>query len=246
MLPHFFAHIPADSRDNERNGNANAQIGGKGDAPQRDVEGSDEDAHHRFHCQRDADRRDRVGVEHLKKFHIRGDQGDQIALVPALQSGGAQPSKRAENAVAHDSQDPEGDVVVQTLLREAKDRARKGQRGQEDPDRSRLDLCIQPEPVQDRASAQNRDELYGKESQRARQHGQDHVARKRLYKAEHPEQRNDPGATLGSILFTHALPPPFRSCLYFRSYPYSRSGRCPRSCRYSRSGRCPRSCRSRR
>ena len=100
VLPHFFAHIAADPGNDQGHCDAYAEVSRQRQNSQRDMKGTNIDTHDSFHDQRNADRRNRVRVEHFQKFHVRCDQGDQVTLVPSLQFRRAEPSKCAEDAVA--------------------------------------------------------------------------------------------------------------------------------------------------
>ena len=122
VLAHFLSHVAADPGDNKRNNNADTQIGGQSQKPQACMECADIDTHDRRGHKRDADRRDRMRVEHLKKLHIGSDQGDKVSLVLSLELGRAESSERAEHFVPHEREQSKGNIVIETLLREPEDR----------------------------------------------------------------------------------------------------------------------------
>ena len=63
-----------------------------------------------------------MGIEHLQKFDITGEQGDQIASPVALQLGRCQLSQRAKNTIPDDCQQLKGDVMAAGLFSISKDR----------------------------------------------------------------------------------------------------------------------------
>ena len=75
---------------------------------------------------RDADRRNGVGIEHLQLLDVGGDQGDQVAAVTALQLGGGQAAERAEHLIPDEGQQLEGDIVVGCLLCVTQNAAQQG------------------------------------------------------------------------------------------------------------------------
>ena len=122
VLAHFLSHVAADPGDNKRNNNADTQIGGQSQKPKSCMECADIDTHDRRGHKRDADRRDRMRVEHLKKLHVGSDQGDKVSLVLSLEFGRAEFSERAEHFVPHEREQSKGNIVIETLLREPEDR----------------------------------------------------------------------------------------------------------------------------
>ena len=75
---------------------------------------------------RDADRRNGVGIEHLQLLDVGGDQGDQVTPVTALQLGGGQAAECAEHLIPDEGQQLEGDIVVGGLLCVAQHAAQQG------------------------------------------------------------------------------------------------------------------------
>ncbi len=75
---------------------------------------------------RDADGRNGVGIEHLQRFDVGGDQGDQVTAVTALQLCRGQAAQRAEHLIPDEGQQLEGDIVVGGLLCVAQNAAQQG------------------------------------------------------------------------------------------------------------------------
>ena len=57
-----------------------------------------------------------VGIEYFQKFNVRGDDGNQIALVLAFQLCRAQPAQRTEHPVPNQRQQLKGNEMVAGLL----------------------------------------------------------------------------------------------------------------------------------
>ena len=75
---------------------------------------------------RDADRRNGVGIEHLQLLDVSSDEGDQVAPVTALQFGGGQAAESTEHLIPDEGQQLEGDEVVGCLLCVAQHAAQQG------------------------------------------------------------------------------------------------------------------------
>ena len=63
--------------------------------------------------------------EHFEQFDIARDDGNQIALIPALKLCRAEFSQNRKDLMADNGQDAEGNVVVTVLLAVVQDAARK-------------------------------------------------------------------------------------------------------------------------
>ena len=65
---------------------------------------------------RDADGRNGVGIEHLQRFDIGGDERDQVTAVTAFQLCRGQTAQGTEHLIADQGQQLEGDIVIGRLL----------------------------------------------------------------------------------------------------------------------------------
>ena len=77
--------------------------------------------------QRNGRRGDGVGIEHFQKLNVRGDDADQVALVPPLQLGRTQPPQGEKHLVPDQGQQLKGDKVIASLLPVAKSRTQQGE-----------------------------------------------------------------------------------------------------------------------
>ena len=112
------------ARCQDRDKNADGQIPQQCDPGQRPAGDSPHKAEHAGgHKNRNADGGDGVGIEHLQRFNVRGDHGDDGALLLAFQLGRAECAQRAENLVPQHRQQPKRNVVVAVLLKKAQDTA---------------------------------------------------------------------------------------------------------------------------
>ena len=71
---------------------------------QAPMETADKDHHDDLHQESNADGRNGVGVEYFQQFHVRRDQGNQIAFVPPFQLGRAQAAQGLKHFIPDDSQ----------------------------------------------------------------------------------------------------------------------------------------------
>lgn len=83
----------------------------------------DEQTHDEREQRRDGRGRDRVRVEDLEQLNVRRDDGDEVAAVAALELRGAETAQCAEDLVADQRKQLEGDEVVAGLLGVAEDAA---------------------------------------------------------------------------------------------------------------------------
>ena len=66
-----------------------------------------------------------MGKEHFEQFDITRNDGNEIALFPALKLCRAEFSQNRKDLMADDGQDAKGNVVVTVLLAVVQDAARK-------------------------------------------------------------------------------------------------------------------------
>ena len=76
----------------------------------------DEQTHDEREQRRDDRGRDRVRVEDLEQLNVRRDDGDEVAAVAPLELRGAETAQCAEDLVADQRKQLEGDEVVAGLL----------------------------------------------------------------------------------------------------------------------------------
>ena len=148
-----------------------------------------------------ADGRDRVRVKNLQQLNVRGQHGDQVALVAALQLGRGQLAQHAKDLVPDERQQLERNKMVAALLRVVQHAAGHGQNRQQNTSGSEHNGHRKMQAVQQRIHAQNRDEDGAEEARHAQKHGADHDRGERAYqpyKAAH-----DVEIAAGTFVFHH-------------------------------------------
>ena len=150
----------------------------------------------------DAYRRDGVGVEHLQRLDVGGDQGDQVAPVAAFQLCGGQAAQRAEHLIPDERQQPEGDIVVGRLLRIAQHAAQQGKHQNAPEGRAhRGQRALQSGSGQDGKAAENGDEGSAEVPRHAHNDGCHHDGQHGLY--QHDQPRHDGGGGAVVRCFMH-------------------------------------------
>ena len=165
---------------------------------------------------RDTDRRNGVGIEHLQLLDVGGDQGDQVAPVTALQLGGGQAAECAEHLIPDEGQQLEGDIVVGGLLCVAQHAAQQGK--DKDADKGRAHACQRAGQAcrreqgkaaedRDKGGAEMADDTHDNGCQHDGQHG--------------PDQHDQPcgnGKRTAVFCVVHALTSPRSSSRFWALY----------------------------
>ena len=133
-------------------------------------------------------------IKDFQKFHIGSDQGDQVALVPALKPGRTKPPQRPKDPVTDDGEQCEGYIVIGPLFAEFEHCAKNRNDNEQDPHSCDRKRRSDPKSMQYSKSSQDRDKLCAQKSKRTHQDRKQHKAVERLYKFHHTEK--DPGFTL--------------------------------------------------
>ncbi len=115
----------------QRHPDAHHGVGGQCQRSQQRVKAADESGENGAEEHRDKHRRDGVGVEHLQQLNVRGDDGDQIPLLPPFQLGRGQPPQGAEDLVPQQGQQLEGNEMIAGLLTVAQRRPQYRQHPQD-------------------------------------------------------------------------------------------------------------------
>ena len=165
---------------------------------------------------RDADRRNGVGIEHLQLLDVGGDQGDQVAPVTTLQLGGGQAAERAEHLIPDEGQQLEGDIVVGGLLCVAQHAAQQGK--DKDAGKGRAHACQRAGQACRREqgkAAEDRDKGGAEVADDPHDHGRQH-------KGQHgPDQHDQPcgnGKWTAVFCAVHALTSPRSSSCFWALY----------------------------
>ena len=98
-----------------------------------------------------------MGVEDLQQLNVGGDDRNQVALVPALQLGRAEPPQRTEHLVPQKGQQLEGDEMVAGLLRIPQESPHDGKDHHTDKQDSEGKRCVKPQCLQHRVTAEDGD-----------------------------------------------------------------------------------------
>ena len=149
-------------------------------------------------------------VEHLQQLDIRRQHGDQVAAVAALQLGGGQPAQRTKHFIADECQQFKGNKMVAALLGIVQHAARDGQHRQQQADRTKADGHAGQHTIQQRVSAQHRNENSAEEARHAQQHGSGHHGGQRFYQADQAAHHSQIAAGL-VVHIRHRARPPFRN-----------------------------------
>ena len=116
-----------------------------------------------------------MGVEHLQQFDVRGDDGDEVAPVPALQFGGAETAQSPEHLVPDEGQQLEGDEVVAGLLGVAEQPPHQRKQQHADEYRRQGDGRLEAQQVEDGKAPENGDERRTEVAHQSHEDGEDHV-----------------------------------------------------------------------
>ena len=128
-----------------------------------------------------------MGVEHLQKLDVGGDEGDEVALVAALELGRRQPPQRREHLVAHERELLEGQIVVAQLLAVAQGAAHDTARCHERARRGEPDALRKPRRVGQRVGREHREEDGGQKAEHAERGREHHPRKERLHEAHEPQ-----------------------------------------------------------
>ena len=153
-----------------------------------------------------------MGVKHLQKLNVRCDDRDQIALVPPLQPGRAEPSQGGKHLVPDDGQQLKGNKMVAVLLPvveqapghcqdDEKDKQCPRLRPQEKPRRPRVQLHARgrQQDVQQPEARQDGEKDGAQISQRAQKDRQEHDRQKRGHQAHKASHDPDAAAPHGGV-----------------------------------------------
>ena len=156
-------------------------VGQRGVQPQRRCVAAHKAGHDDAYDDRDADGRDRVRVKNLQQLNVRGQHGNQVALVAALQLGGGQLAQHAKDLVPDERQQLERNKMVAALLRVVQHAAGHGQNRQQNTGGFEHNGHRKMQAVQQRIHPQNRDEDGAEKARYAQQNGADHDWGERAY-----------------------------------------------------------------
>ncbi len=131
----------------ERNNEADREITGKGKAACRRMDCGQECRHDPRNDHRDRNRGNCVRVEDFEKLDVRGQDRDEIALVPPVHFRRRKLSQRLKHLVPDQRQQPERDIVVAVLLRVVEKSAEDRRRAHENEKQSHR---IRPEHARQR------------------------------------------------------------------------------------------------
>ena len=162
--------------------------------------------HNDAYDDRNADGRDRVGVENFQQFNVGGQHGNQVALVAAFQLCGGQLAQHAKDLVADEGQQLEGNKMVAALLGVVQHAAGYGQNRQQNTYGAKGNRRGGQQRVQQRIDAQNRDKDSAKKARHTKQNGAYHDRGQRLdqpHKAAH-----DVEIAARAFVFHHCAPFP--------------------------------------
>ena len=129
-----------------------------------------------------------MGIENFQEFHIRSNQGDQIAFVFSFQFCGAKLSEGLKHLVTDDCQQGKCNVMIRTLFRKFQGSPKHCYDDKDCKDRGKGGRTFLPDPAYDCYSPKDRNKLCTKETQRPHDHGKDHKARERLDQFYHAKK----------------------------------------------------------
>ena len=140
-----------------------------------------------------------MGVEHLQQLNVRGDKGDEVAPVLALQLGGAQPPQGLEDLLPQQRQQLKGDEVVAGLLPIAQEPP--GHRKHQHPAKQQPqgEGNLQPQRPGQGVSPQHGEEGGAQMPHQPQQNGQHHKA------SQGPHQAHQPQHHLESASLFHGI-----------------------------------------
>ena len=122
---------------------------------------ADEQAHNQAHDGGNGNGRDGVGVEYLQQFNVRGNYGNQIAFIPALQLGGGQSAQSGKDLISDKSQQFKGDKMVASLLGIAKDATGHGKQSHAQEQKAKAGCRAYVQDAHHGISCKNGDKLSG-------------------------------------------------------------------------------------
>ena len=160
---------------------ADDRIGQRRVQPQRGYIAAHKARHNDTYDDGNADGRDRVRVKNLQQLNVRGQHGDQVALVAALQLGGGQLAQHAKDLVPDERQQLERNKMVAALLCVVEHAAGYGQNRQQNTGGFENNGHRKMQAVQQRIHTQNRDEDGAEKARYAQQNGADHDWGERAY-----------------------------------------------------------------
>ena len=175
--------VTAEPGGQHRDHNAHHQVGRQRQKAQRPVKAADEETENGAEQHRNGNGGDGVGVKYLQQLNVRGDDRDEVALVPPFQLGGAEAAQGAEHLVPNKGQKFERNVMVAGLLPVAQRSAQQRKDDHGGKQRRKGQRCARAQHFQNAVSAENGQEGRAEMSRQPHSDGQNHKPGQRFDKA---------------------------------------------------------------
>ena len=165
-----------------------------------------------------------MGIEHLQRFDIGGDERDQVTAVTAFQLCRGQTAQGAEHLVADQGQQLEGDIVVGCLLCIAQNTAQQGKHQNACKGRAHgFERTGKTQRTQDAKAAKDRNEGGAEMACHTHHDRCQHDGQHGLYQHDQPPHNGKGAAAIDLIHIRHPPFPAFQAV----SGPYTGGYRLP-------------------